>query len=287
MCCKVNLRWVSCDLVRCNCFDFWVIVSMEKKRPAIHAQTFAGCDCYVLTVKDEAHPRNRSACAQLEDLEMPYVVFKGVTPKDIVEKDYYSALGNRFLMKRKLSPGEIACYVSHRKIWQAFLDSGANFAMIFEDDFAFADKDALAENLGDCLAAPDGWDVIKFFDFNPKRIVRRRLLGRTTLVAYTYPASGNVGYLINRKAAAALLARKRFCRPADEDLSHYWEFGIRIWSVLPNPVCEISPSLGGSHLDAGREDSKRYKTVFRSIWGNVLQAWKLGNASYHRHVAKD
>ena len=244
---------------------------------------------YVLTIKDTAHPRVLNAKAQLDKLGLLYEIFPGVTPADFDNHDYYSPVGNRILMKRALSDGEIACYVSHRRMWQAFLDSGAEHALFLEDDFGIVDNTALISSINDCLSFCRTWDVIKLFDYNPKRVVQSRSLGNTRFVAYKYPASGNVGYMMNRKAARSLLARKRFARPVDEDMAHMWEFDIRIWSVVPNPLIEISNKLGGSSIETERVLTKRGKSIGRSLWGNVLQAWKLGNSIRHRRkmVAED
>lgn len=247
----------------------------EQDRIAARPKAFR---CYVLTIKDDLHPRLANARTQLDALGFEFEIIRGATPADIHKPDVYSALGNRILMKRALSDGEIACYVSHRRMWQAFLASGFEHGLFFEDDFHAADPMALEKAVHDCLASSRTWDVIKLFDYNPKRIVQQRLAGQTRLVAYKYPASGNVAYLMNRKAATSLLKRRRFCRPVDEDMAHMWEFDIRIWSVLPNPVSEISHLLGGSQIGEARILTKRKKNIGRSLWGNVLQAWKLGNS---------
>ena len=42
--------------------------------------------------------------------------------------------------KYRLAPDEIACLLSHRKVWQTLADSGAEYAAIFEDDVRLSDK---------------------------------------------------------------------------------------------------------------------------------------------------
>jgi glycosyl transferase family 25 len=34
-----------------------------------------------------------------------------------------------------LTPGEIGCYLSHRKVWQKIVNENLYFALVFEDDF--------------------------------------------------------------------------------------------------------------------------------------------------------
>ena len=123
---------------------------------------------------------------------------------------------------------------------------------------------------------------MKLFDYRPKNIMLTRKIGETDIVAYKYPASGAVCYLINRAAAKSLLSRKKFFRPIDEDMAFPWEFDIRVWSVMPNPVSEISSTLGGSTLETERVITKGAHNVLRSIWGNILQLWKKYKSTQFR-----
>lgn len=240
------------------------------------------CRIYVLTIEDKAHARPRNAAMQLDGLGLRHELVTGFTPQDIKRDAHFSPIGNALLMKRSLSDGEICCYAGHRLMWRRFLDDGASHALFMEDDFSIADGPTMTAGLEDCLSAAGTWDVLKLFDYNPKKIVQSRQVGATRLVAYKYPASGNVAYMMNRSAAKALLERRRFFRPVDEDMAHMWEFGIRIWSMVPNPVSEASTALGGSSIEAGRTNIKRRRNLARSLWGNVLQLWKLGNSIIYR-----
>ena len=109
-------------------------------------------------------------------------------------------------------------------------------------------------------------------------MLERRAIGSTGIVRYKYAASGAVAYLIDRKAAQKLLSRKRFFRAVDEDLSWPWELGLSIWSVSPNLVEEVSHNLGGSLLEMDRKSTKRRRNIARSLWGNVIQAYKLARS---------
>src|SRR5690606_17011742 len=132
--------------------------------------------------------------------------------------------------KRNLTYGEMAVYCGHRAIWREFLKSGKEVALVLEDDFQIVDVTGFREALEDCLAHPEEWSIVKFFDFYPKRIKKRKILGRSELVKHKYVAGGTVAYLINRDAARGLLERPKFFRQVDEDFSWGWELGLNIWS---------------------------------------------------------
>ena len=240
------------------------------------------CRAYILTVEDENHPRVVNSSIQADAIGCGYQFVRGAKPADLDLRNYYSRIKNLLLFKRSLSTGEICCYIGHRKIWQQFLDDDAEYAIIFEDDFKIEDLGKLVAAINDCVTFSSDWDVLKFFDFRPKNIVASKSAGGTEIVAYKYPASGAVGYVVNRAAAKSLLKRKKFFRPVDEDMAFMWEFNIRIWSVIPNPVSEISHTLGGSSIEGGRAIAKNRRVVLRSIWGNVLQGWKLYKSIQYR-----
>ena len=242
---------------------------------------------FVLTVEAPDQPRRRHAAAELERLGIEAQFVEGYGTADAHIDSLYSPLRNLLMSKRSLSRGEIAVYAGHRAVWQRLIESGAEVALVLEDDFKITDDEALKAVMRDSIPCTDQWDVVKLFDFRPKRIVLRKIFGSTNVVAYKYPASGAVAYLITRNAALKLLRRPRIYRPVDEDISHMWEFGIRVWSVCPNVAAEHSEALGGSKIDEGRSARTETRRMGRSLWGNVLQAVKLARSlAYRRRLGQ-
>ena len=197
-----------------------------------------------------------------------------------------TASGTLLWQKRSLSAGEIAVYCGHRRIWARLVDSGAPFALVLEDDFGISDPQAFCAVLDDCERHPEGWDVIKLFDFNPKPVRLRRRLGTSELVAHRFPAAGAVGYVIGRAAAERMLSRQRFFRAVDEDWSWPWEFALSIWSLSPNCIEEISVGLGGS-VRAPATGPSPSRHPLRALWANAVQTWKsLRARSYAGSMAR-
>lgn len=242
---------------------------------------------FVLTVEMPDQPRRRHAAAELDRLGMGPEFVEGYRTADAHIDRLYSPLRNMLMSKRSLTRGEIAVYAGHRAIWQRLVESGAQLALVLEDDFRIIDDEALRTIMHDCRLSADRWDVVKLFDFRPKRIVLRNVFGTTKVVAFKYPASGAVAYLITRDAALKLLRRRKIYRPVDEDISHMWEFGIRVWSVCPNVVTEHSDALGGSKIGEERSARMERRRPARSVWGNVLQGVKLARSiAYRRRLAQ-
>jgi GR25 family glycosyltransferase involved in LPS biosynthesis len=242
---------------------------------------------FVLTIDAEGGVRRVHAEEELRSNNLQGRFVEGPRKNDAIISAIYSPLRNLIFAKRKLTCGEIAAYAGHRRVWEAFIDCGGDAALIFEDDFHVANQTRFKAVLAECLSLSHTWDIVKFFDFNPKRVVRLRRLATTDLAAYKYPASGAVAYLISSAAARQLLKRGRIYRPIDEDLSWPWEFGLRVWSTQPNLVEEVSKELGGSLLESTRVANKAQRNLCRSVWANVLQGWKLVRAwGYHAKLGK-
>ncbi|MCE9630701.1 MAG: glycosyltransferase family 25 protein [Planctomycetia bacterium] len=239
--------------------------------------------CYVLTLDSPWGIRYRSAAGQLARLPLDVTFVPGVRLDAPAESPRYSAWRNRLLMKRPMTGGEVGVYLGHRRIWRLLLAAGHDLALVLEDDFQIGDEEALLDAIADARALPIDWDILKLFDFKPKVPVRRWQADRTEFVAYKYPPSGCVAYLIRASAAARLLARRTIYRPIDEDWSHPWESGLRIISAMPNPVTEAAVDLGGSLLEAERRAAKDlHRSPLRSLHGMLLAVAKNTRASWWR-----
>lgn len=76
---------------------------------------------------------------------------------------YYDPLASVVYYGRRLSPGEIGCFRSHQRAAKAFLDSGAEFGLVLEDDAEIpADLATGLEQLTSQLRvkAPGEWELV-------------------------------------------------------------------------------------------------------------------------------
>jgi GR25 family glycosyltransferase involved in LPS biosynthesis len=120
---------------------------------------------------------------------------------------------------------------------QAFVDSGAPSALIFEDD---AEIDA---DIGDVVA------VIERLPMRP-RIVKLEgiqasyetnypvaTVGQRSVMMMLKPSTGAAGYYINRAGAEQILPRLLPIRePFDAFLRQYWSHGVEVLETRPFPV---------------------------------------------------
>jgi glycosyl transferase family 25 len=251
---------------------------------SFRAIEFPNLGVFVLTIETPGGVRRTHAASELGRLGFSFDFVQGIDQNSADIDRAYSRILNWILHKRSLTRGEISVYLGHRKIWQEVTRRGMDFALIFEDDFKIRNDEQFILAVNDAISHRGIWGIIKFFDFNHKKVVESAKIGATQLVGYKYPASGAVAYLIKRQTAQSLLYRRHLFRPIDEDFSHPWEFSMRVWSTSPNLVDEVSFQLGGSTLEGERSDLRRKKIVIRSVWGNFLQARKLVRSLWYRRT---
>ncbi len=114
------------------------------------------------------------------------------------------------------SAGAIGCALSHRAAWKAFLDTGAPYGLIFEDDAAV--KDGFVEKINAALQADTAlkagaWDMIVF-----SRVKRFRT---TTNPSGFAPLNAFVlahAYIVNRRAAQIFYDQ---CLPVSHHIDFY------------------------------------------------------------------
>ncbi len=152
-----------------------------------------------------------------------------------------------------LTRTEVACFLSHRRAWQAIVDQGLDAGLVVEDDAEPSASDFAAV----LEAASVGLRQDEFIRFphrerhEPGPVVRTR--DGVRLLEPRLPALGMVAQLVGREAARLLLdASWSFDRPVDSFVQMQWLHGARVLTARPIVVREICGELGGSVIHAPR-----------------------------------
>lgn len=147
----------------------------------------------------------------------------------------------------KISKGEIACFMSHRKAWQMIVDGGLDAGLVIEDDvevdpIVFAETLDLAKSLvGHCCYAQF---QVRTLPVAGKIICESEVVKIFT--PHVIPLRATF-QLIDRDAAMHLLgATERFDRPVDGVTQMRWLTKVPVSVVMPSGVRELSNDLGGS-----------------------------------------
>ena len=179
------------------------------------------------------------------------------------DNDFSKSYTPRLLRPRypfSLRSAEVACFQSHRKCWQEILDRGLEAALIIEDDvdiidgeFTAAVKLAMKEiKMGDLIRFP----------IKPREKPRNKSVKQdnTSIFEPTFVGLGMQAQIVTYDAARQLLERtERFDRPVDVYIQLRWEHEIRVLTLWPNGVRELSSNLGGSLIGKKRSNCDRLR----------------------------
>lgn len=166
---------------------------------------------------------------------------------------------NRALYHKELTPGEIACYLSHRRAWQEIVARGLGGAIVLEDDVLLGRDFTTA--LAELERIPLDWDVIKLGSLSTKPLAARTSATRFSLCAYRKVPISAFAQAVSRAGAEKLLnARRAFGRPVDVDLQFPWETGVEVLGLEPYPV--TVDSACGSEIGTRRLHPSRRLAFF-------------------------
>ena len=137
------------------------------------------------------------------------------------------------------SPGEMGCYLSHRKAWSRFLDDGFDCGFIAEDDLHLANAS--------CLLATSAWlpaqfDLIKaetthhLCEFGVDEHVLHSGYALRRLKSF-HP--GTAGYFISREGAVRLLgATENVCDAIDDIM-----FDPKLGTAQSLVIYQLDPAI--------------------------------------------
>jgi GR25 family glycosyltransferase involved in LPS biosynthesis len=189
-------------------------------------------------------------------------------PKDIVDKIYRQRLFKPHY-PFALKPGEIGCFLSHRRCWQKIVDSGDNGALIIEDDVEV--DAAMLEKAVDLIArhCPKS-SYIRF----PNKSGRENgvMVAKEAdirLIRPDTPGLGTVGQYIGYEAAKALLEiTEIFDRPIDSFLQLLKVHRVPVLTITPSIVREVSSSIGRSYIQKTGSSfgEKLHREVMRPVY---------------------
>lgn len=147
----------------------------------------------------------------------------------------------------QLRKSEVATFHSHRACWKKIIDEGLDAALVLEDDLKL-DPEIFPRALDFVMSNIQLGDFVRF-PVKVRENAHRSLasIGSIRLQSYNSIELGMQAQLVTRDAAKTLLAAtQKFDRPVDTFLQMHWVHNVRVLTVWPSGVQEISRELGGS-----------------------------------------
>ena len=165
---------------------------------------------------------------QMKDLDLNHIFIPAVTVSDISQNDY---LKEGMGWERPLRKTELACFLSHKKAWEAAAHSNTH-SLILEDDAL------LSSSCKDIIR-----DVTNFIDFDficlETRFRRKKLIGpiqksiKGSFARLYQDRAGAAAYILSPKGAQKLCDRSNHIKPglADAYISSAYE--LNAYQIIP------------------------------------------------------
>lgn len=166
--------------------------------------------CFFINL-DRSHDRLNKITRRLFELKLDFKRMPGIDGK-LLNESYCNSIQYakddieiRSRYTRQLTPAEIGTFLSHRKCWQALLQSNEKFVAILEDDLILSDR--ARDYLSNDNWIPDNVDICRLicFDLEKEHIIAKekiQLKGDDELICQLSPKPiGCQGYILSRKAA--------------------------------------------------------------------------------------
>jgi GR25 family glycosyltransferase involved in LPS biosynthesis len=145
-------------------------------------------------------------------------------------------------------PGEYGCYRSHLLALQAFVDHGAPFGLIIEDDVL--PNSETAAKVDAIIGEMPGFDAVRLISHRSRYFIHFLTTSLKTRVGRTVfgPQGSAAAYLMSREGARKILAALPVMfLPWDVALERFWESGTEIFSTAEN-VLDFSPHRAASTI---------------------------------------
>ena len=182
-----------------------------------------------------------------------------------------------------LGPGEMACFLSHRKVWQLIIDRGIDWAFVAEDDLHM---EGTSPFFKDSAWIPADADIVKA-ETARQRVILSTDLHSTVdeyqlrqLLSYH---GGSAGYFLSGEAAKLLMREtEKKCDALDHVLFHNWIGVVQKLKVYQlDPAISVQDYLAhgsikknfASTLTADRTRSKISQPMIAKPTG-LLKIWR-------------
>jgi glycosyl transferase family 25 len=163
-----------------------------------------------------------------------------------------------------LTPNEIGCFLSHKKVWELTLQNNIT-TLVFEDDFILLPHfvDVIQQLIND----PQSWDLVRLQALNQCSDTLLKEYGQFSLNKNHDDPLGATAYLVNPDAAASLINHaSSIYEPLDHFLEHHQKHGIPMLAIKPYPVDVTRVESTISDRPNDRKPIKGLKKRLRSLY---------------------
>ena len=185
-----------------------------------------------------AEARRNAMSRQFRDLGLTFEFFAGTDWRELSAEDWLEVDRKTRASegRRPLSPGMVACHLSHRRVLGAIASGDEKTVAVFEDDVSLApDVGTVLETL-EASERAGKFDII-FLQRNHKRkpfVPLASIAGGRRLGLVKYSDWGAQAYVVSQAGAGQILKRfPKIIHRNDHTLHAYWENGLNIAYLDP------------------------------------------------------
>jgi hypothetical protein len=190
---------------------------------------------FILGVRDRY--RGGNVEVSLDNQDLAYRFLPGIDGRTLTDTrlaTLYSEKLTRISLRRRLSPGEIACFLGHKRAVRHFLKTPYEWAVVLEDDVSpdlnLESFVAVLPQVGDDPA------VVQFHVSEPdaERLCESPMDSLPAAQRLDKPRHGTTAYAINRKAA--MIAHEAYRRHKVDSVADWpfrWKHKVQFWWI-PN-----------------------------------------------------
>lgn len=244
-------------------------------------------DTYLINL-DSSSSRLESTAKQLEAAQLEFTRISAVDGRGLDPNVYsnYSEVKALSDMGRKLSGGEMGCYLSHLKAAKAFLKTDKPYAMVLEDDISIAsDLGITVSKIIHWLETNKvQWDLINMGDRKIKihsPLQRFDALGEvhTLTRAHYFPMTTH-GLLWSRAGARSFVdSEKLIYMPVDNYMREWLTMtntGLAVWPRLVKTSGAVSVIDGQASMKRKATERSFFYGLIKQkrLWKNKFRAWR-------------
>ncbi len=190
--------------------------------------------------------------------KLPYspVIFSAVDGRAFSESDRETYFSNCPLFKPtypfEINNSEIACFLSHRRIWQKIVDEDLDAALICEDDLKLEEQFQKAAEFAEAHIKKYGYIQFQVRKLSGLKILESQL--PQTIASRKVVPLRTSCQMVSREMALQLLdASNKVDRPVDAFVQLHWLFGFKPVLVDPPGVSDLTKALGRSLISSSNK----------------------------------
>lgn len=247
--------------------------------------------CFVINLK-RATNRKKYITHQLNQVSQKFEVIEGVDWQNI-DPSLLPKTTKNFKIKnsfRTLTPGQIGCNLSHRKILKWLVNSSEKMVAVLEDDIRLSKE--FPEVLNTLEKSPINFDIVFLGSrFLPKKLVNLvPLNAKYKLSLSKSREKGTWGYVITRGAAQEFLRiLPEITGPIDDALHAYYLHGLKTFTLNPQTVFHEGDGKRGSYVMEKKterllitEEAVRFVSMFYEYYSHKINFIKRVNFEKNR-----